>query len=201
MSSWSNNTASPADIVRKELQQMHQYWRWYLVMGIGMIALGTFAISWSCIASLTITAVWLFGFLLVASGVTEIINSFFSGRWSGAMLHLLIGFLYAIVGIMVIDQPAEAAVGLTLMISVFLIIGGVFRMVFAIAERFTGWMWVLINGAVSLLAGMIIYKQLPESALWVIGLFIGIDLIFNGWTWVMLAFGARNLPPTEAAPA
>jgi uncharacterized membrane protein HdeD (DUF308 family) len=73
---------------------------------------------------------------------------------------------------------------------------GVFRIVFALSERFAGWPWVLLNGAVTLMLGFLIYKQWPASGLWVIGLFVGIELIFNGWAWVMLALGLRRATAT-----
>ncbi|MCL4855274.1 MAG: HdeD family acid-resistance protein [Bryobacteraceae bacterium] len=186
---------APAD----EMRNLHQYWRWFLALGIGMVALGMFVIGWACIATLTIAATWFFGFVLLASGISEIVNSFWAGRWSGMLLHLLIGVLYVVVGFIIIDQPVDAAMGLTLMIALFLMVGGIFRMVFAVSERFSGWGWVLLNGAVSLMLGMLIYKQWPASGLWVIGTFLGIDLILNGWSWVMLALGARKAVP--AVPA
>jgi uncharacterized membrane protein HdeD (DUF308 family) len=165
-----------------------------------MIALGTFAIGWACTATITVAATWLFGILLLASGIGEIINSFWAGRWRGMLLHLLVGALYTVAGIIIIDQPVEAAISLTLIIAIFLIVGGVFRMVFAISERFQGWGWVLLNGAVSLMLGMLIYRQWPLSGLWVIGLFVGIDLIFNGLGWVMLATGLKRAGTAEETP-
>jgi uncharacterized membrane protein HdeD (DUF308 family) len=180
-----------------ELQTLRNLWRWFLALGIAMVVLGTIAISWACLATITVAATWLFGFLLLASGIGEIIHSFWIGRWSGMLLHLLIGVLYVLVGFLIIDQPENAAVQLTLLIAIFLMVGGIFRIVFAVAEQFTGWGWVLLNGAVSFLLGLMIYKQWPASSLWVIGLFIGIDLIFNGWGWIMLSLGLRRLPALE----
>jgi uncharacterized membrane protein HdeD (DUF308 family) len=183
-----------AATLAEELKQLRSSWIWFLVLGIAMVALGIFAISWACIVDITVVATWLFGFLMLASGIAEIINSFYAGRWSGTLLHLLIGVLYAAVGLMIIDQPEGSAIQLTLIIALFLIISGIFRIVFAISERFTGWGWVLLNGAVTLFLGILIYKQWPSSGLWVIGLFIGIDLIFNGWAWIMLAIGLKTAP-------
>ena len=88
---------------------------------------------------------------------------------------------------------------MTLIIAIFLIISGIFRIVSALSERFTGWGWVLLNGGVSLLLGLLIYKQWPLSGLWVIGLFVGIDLIFNGWAWIMLSLAMRK-PPVSNSP-
>jgi uncharacterized membrane protein HdeD (DUF308 family) len=180
--------------VAEELRTLRNQWPWFLALGIAMVVLGTIAISWACLATITVAATWLFGFLLLASGIGEIIHSFWVGRWSGMLLHLLIGVLYALVGFLIIDQPENAAVQLTLLIAIFLMVGGIFRIVFAVSEQFAGWGWVLLNGGVTFLLGLMIYKQWPASSLWVIGLFIGIDLIFNGWAWIMLSLGLRRAP-------
>jgi uncharacterized membrane protein HdeD (DUF308 family) len=175
-----------------DLPALRDHWRWFLSLGIVMVVLGSIAIGWACVVSVTVAATWLIGFLLLASGITEIVNSFLAGRWSGMLVHLLTGILYAVVGIMIIDQPENSAIQLTLIIAIFLIVGGIFRIVMALSERFPGWGWVVLNGAVTLLLGLLIYKQWPASGLWAIGLFVGIDLIFNGWAWIMLSLGLRQ---------
>jgi len=186
--------ASGLSPVVKELRALHNHWYWFLALGIGMVVLGTIAISWACLATITVTATWLFGFLLLASGIGEIIHSFWIGRWSGMLFHLLMGVLYALVGFLIIDQPETAAVQLTLLVAFFLMISGIMRIVTALSERFIGWGWVAFNGVVTFFLGMLIYKQWPASSLWVIGLFIGIDLIMNGWAWIMLSLSVRRLP-------
>jgi uncharacterized membrane protein HdeD (DUF308 family) len=190
---------SPAALVHAEIESLRERRIWFLLLGLAMVAAGTFAVGWACTATLTVTAMWLFGFLLLGSGIAEIVHSFWVGRWSGMIVHLLLGVLYALVGFMVIDQPANAAVQVTLLIAIFLMVGGIFRIIFAVSEQFAGWGWVLLNGAVTFFLGLMIYKQWPASSLWVIGLFIGIDLIFNGWAWIGLWIGLRRLPaPAQA---
>jgi uncharacterized membrane protein HdeD (DUF308 family) len=184
--------ASSLPSTAEELKSLRDHWRWFLAMGIAMVVFGMVAISWACLATITVAATWLFGFLLLAGGITEIIHSFWMGRWSGMLVHLLIGALYTLVGFLIIDQPENAAVQLTLLIAIFLMVGGIFRIIFAVSERFAGWGWVLLNGGVTFLLGLLIYKQWPGSSLWVIGLFVGIDLIFNGWAWIMLSLGVRR---------
>jgi len=191
-------TSQPAEEVSSagEFQVLHRHWFWFMALGLAMLVLGAFAVGWACIVTLTVTATWIFGFLLLLSGIMEIVNAFSAEQWKGKLLHLLIGVLYVLVGVMVVDQPAEAAVGLTLLIALFLMIGGIFRMVFAISQRFPGWGWVLLNGVVSLMLGVLVYKQWPTSGLWLIGLFVGLELIFNGAAWVMLALSVRKPPAT-----
>jgi uncharacterized membrane protein HdeD (DUF308 family) len=190
-------TSSPAVIVQ-DLQSIHRHWPWFLALGIAMVVIGMFAISWACIATITVTATWLFGFLLLGGGIAEIISGFSAGRWSGTLIHLLVGVLYVIVGLMIIEQPENSAIQLTLIIAFFLIISGVMRVVAALSERFAGWGWVLLNGSITAMLGLLIYKQWPVSGLWVIGLFIGIDLILNGWAWIMLSLGVRQHAPVVA---
>jgi uncharacterized membrane protein HdeD (DUF308 family) len=92
---------------------------------------------------------------------------------------------------MIVDAPVINMVLITKFIAIFLIISGAFRIISALIVRFPDWGWALLNGCVTLLLGIIINRQLPEAALWVIGLFIGIELLFNGWAWVMLALDLR----------
>ena len=74
-----------------------------------------------------------------------------------------------------------------------------FRVVVALHERFPQWGWALLNGLVTMIAGLIIYDTYPTSALWVIGLLIGLELLFNGLTWIMLALALRAIPDQELA--
>lgn len=171
---------------------------WFLALGIAMLAMGIFAISWACLTNITIAAIWIFGCVMLAGGIIEIINAFSVSRWSGMLVHLLVGVLYVVVGFMIIDHPAESAIQITRIIAVFLIVGGIFRMMSALVQRFPGWGWVLINGLVTLAMGVMIYKDWPSSGLWFIGLYLGIEMIFNGWAWIMLALALKKLPQGDA---
>jgi uncharacterized membrane protein HdeD (DUF308 family) len=76
-------------------------------------------------------------------------------------------------------------------------IGGLVRIVVSLSERFPGWGWALLNGSVTLLLGLLIFRSLPASSFLVIGLFVGIEMIFNGWYWVMLSIGLKRTPRIE----
>jgi uncharacterized membrane protein HdeD (DUF308 family) len=182
-----------------ELEALRNHWCWFLALGIAMVVLGMIAIGDAVIA--TVAATVLFGFLLLAGGIAQMVSAFYAGKWSGMLLHLLIGILYVIVGLMIIDRPETSAVQLTLIIAFFLIFSGIFRTVYALSERFTGWGWVLLNGAVSILLGFLVYKQWPYSGMWIIGLFVGIELIFNGWAWIMLSLFLRKPAESTSQPA
>ena len=117
---------------------------------------------------------------------------------SAFLLQLFVGILYIMAGMVIRDVPVESAGLLTLFIGATFIVVGVFRIVVALVVRFPQWGWALLNGIVTMIAGIIIYDTYPSSALWVIGLLVGLDLLFNGWTWIMLSLAIRNLPEAVA---
>jgi uncharacterized membrane protein HdeD (DUF308 family) len=169
---------------------------WFLALGIVQIILGMIALGSSVFA--TIVSVAIFGWLLLIGGVLAIGHAFWERQWNGFFIDLLTGVLYAIVGFMIISNPVEAAVGLTLLIALFLLMGGIFRIVAALVGRFEHRGWLLLNGVITLLMGIMIWRQWPLSGLWVIGLFVGIEMIFYGWSLVMLGIAAKNLPRPAA---
>jgi uncharacterized membrane protein HdeD (DUF308 family) len=182
---------TPATISSHELHPLRDQWWCFLALGISLVLLGSAAVVACCYA--TAAFIVFFGFLLLAGGAIQIVSSFWAGKWSGMLLHLLIGLLYGIVGLMIIDAPLESAVLATKLIAIFLIVSGIFRIAAALVQRFPDWGWVMLNGGISLLLGVMINRQWPASGVWVIGLFIGIEMIFNGWAWIMLALGLRKL--------
>lgn len=176
---------------RHELAALQPEWHWLLVLGVALITLGTVAIGSSFFVSMV--TVVMFGILLLLGGIVQIVNSFWIGKWSGFLMHLLLAIFYIVVGVLMIDSPLESAVALTLMVAAFLVVGGLFRIIAAMVLRFPNWGWALLNGLITLMLGILINKQWPASGLWVIGLFVGIEMILNGWTWVMLALVVRGL--------
>jgi len=178
-----------------ELHPLRDKWWCFLLLGLALIVLGAVCIIEPLVPS--IASVVALGFLLMAAGIAQIVSSFWAGNWSGMLFHILIGVLYAVVGYMIVDEPVVNMVMITKFIAIFLIVSGAFRLISAMVARFQDWGWVALNGGVTLLLGIIINRQLPEAALWVIGLFIGIEILLNGWAWVMLALGLRSLAKTS----
>ena len=83
------------------------------------------------------------------------------------------------------------------MIAALFLVSGVGRMLYAVAARFHDWGWALLGGLVTFLLGLMIWQSWPVSGLWVIGTFVGIDLIFRGWAWVSLALHLRRHRPAS----
>ncbi len=180
------------DALAEELHGLRKNWGWFLVLGIALIILGCVAISYSFIATLTTAVV--IGVFLVIGGAIEVASGLRAGNWRGLVVHLLTGILYIVAGLLMIENPALAAVVLTLLLAAAFLAGGVLRIVISLAHRFSGWGWVLFHGVISVVLGIMIWRRWPEASYWVIGLFVGIDLLFAGWSWVMLALGIRSLP-------
>ena len=178
-----------------ELHPVRNQWWCFLLLGIALVVLGSLCIIDPFVP--TLASVFVLGFILIAGGITQIVSSFWAGRWSGMLMHMLIGVLYIVVGYMIVDAPVINMVLITKFIAIFLIVSGAFRMISALVVRFPDWGWALLNGGVTLLLGIIINRQLPEAALWVIGLFVGIEMLFNGWAWVMLALDLRAVAKTS----
>ena len=177
--------------------ELRRSWGWYLALGIVLIVLGMIAIGSTFM--MTIASVLFFGWLLIIGGVMEAIHAFWHKRWAGFFLDLLTGILYVIVGWMMVTNPKASALLLTLVIAMFLVFEGVLRIVTALTARYPHWGWVLFNGVISLALGVMIWRQWPYSGLWVIGLFVGIEMLLNGWSLVMLSSAGRHLP--DEAPA
>jgi uncharacterized membrane protein HdeD (DUF308 family) len=179
--------------MKHELRHVRDKWWWALLLGVGLFVLGLAALATAPFLA-SVVFVVLLGFLMLVGGVAQLVSAFWAGKWSGFLLELLIGILYVVIGILIIDEPVETLVVLTVLIAAFLIVGGIFRIVSAMSLQFPGWGWHLLNGFVSLLLGVLILQRWPESSLVVIGVFVGIEMIFNGLTWAMLGLELRRLP-------
>jgi uncharacterized membrane protein HdeD (DUF308 family) len=174
----------------KDTEEARKNWLWFLALGVLLVFLGIGVAGSAYYA--TIFSVFILGFFLFSAGVVQFIQGFMARRWSGLFLSLLLGALYLITGFLCITKPAQAAVSITLWIAALCLIAGLFRMIASLILRFDNWGWVFFNGAVTFILGMLIYSDWPVSGLWVIGTFIGVDLILSGWSWIVMALTARN---------
>jgi uncharacterized membrane protein HdeD (DUF308 family) len=177
--------------IRGEFEEVSHHWGWFLALGIGLIVLGVIALGAVWLS--TLVTVLLFGWLLIAAGAFEMYAAFWSQQWSGVFLHLLEGILHLVVGILLVARPAASAVALTLLIAALFLTDGLFRIVAALVVRHAAWGWAVFDGAVGVLLGVLIWSRWPVSALWVIGMFVGIALLIRGWSWVMFAIAARHI--------
>jgi uncharacterized membrane protein HdeD (DUF308 family) len=191
-----------AGVPYDERATLGRLWWLFLVLGLVSVFVGLVAISAAFLA--TLASVTVFGVLLLAAGIAEVIHAVMVRNLKGFALHLLGAALYLLVGLFMLEDPVRAAAVLTLLLAAYLLVAGVLRVIFALAVQFVGWPWVLLNGVVDLVLGVMIWREWPGSSLWVIGLFVGIDLLFHGWSWVIMALTVRTvsaIPSADSRPA
>ena len=174
----------------QELTALRRNWLWFVLLGVALIAVGVIALGSQVIASLA-TAVAI-GALLLVGGVAEVVGAFWSRGWRGVLLHLLSGVLSIVVGVLFLKAPVDAVLALTLLLACLLMVGGIFKIVGALSYRFEGWGWPLVSGVIDLSLGVLIWLDWPAAGLWVIGLFVGISLVFRGFNWIGLGMALRG---------
>jgi uncharacterized membrane protein HdeD (DUF308 family) len=144
--------------------------------------------------ALTLASVLFFGVLILGLGVVQLVHAFTCQGWKSVLWYVLIALLYVAAGIDIIANPVRASEILTLVLAGILIAVGVIRIVLALQLRPTvdGWYWSLLSGVISILLGGMIIGHWPDSGLWVIGLFVAVELLFNGWSYIFIALAARK---------
>ena len=172
------------------MEVLSKNWGWLLAFGILMIILGVIAIGTPVVATIAVQI--MLGWLLIIGGIAEGIHAFMAQGWRGFLFELLSAILYLVVGVLLLVNPVTGALALTVLLAVFLVVEGIFKIITALRVRdHRGWGWLLASGILSAILGVLIWAQWPASGLWVIGLLVGIQLLFTGWALVMLALAAR----------
>jgi uncharacterized membrane protein HdeD (DUF308 family) len=171
-----------------EHTSMRPFWWLFLALGLVSIFLGFVAIGSPYVA---LVSVFFLGVLLLVAGITEVIHAVVVRNWRSFALHLLAAALYLLVGLFMIEDPVRAAVVLTLLLAANFFVGGLLRIIFSLVMQFPAWPWVLLHGVIDLILGVLILSGWPDSSLQIIGLFIGLDLFFHGWSWVLLGLSVR----------
>jgi len=182
--------------IRHELQAIRANWLWLVILGIALIALGVVLLGSPVIA--TLATVTMLGILILVVGGMEVVGSFWCRDWSGFFLELLSGILGIVLGLMLLTNPIQGGITLTVLLAAFLFVGGIFKVAAALAHRFGGWGWLLLSGAIDIALGLMIWLELPASGLTIIGLLVGISFIFRGVSWLMVGLTVRKLPRTIA---
>jgi uncharacterized membrane protein HdeD (DUF308 family) len=173
----------PAELIR--------HWGWFLAFGIGLGILGILAVLRA--AKATVVSMVFFGWLLIFAAIIEIVLAFMVGTWSGFFLHLLMGILCGVIGFLLLTKPVASAEAITMVMAVLFIVLGFYQIIAPLVAHLQGAGWWVLDGIVTAVLGVLILAQWPVSGLWVIGLFIGIDLILNGSTLIRFALGLHKM--------
>ncbi|NQT22709.1 MAG: HdeD family acid-resistance protein [Candidatus Omnitrophica bacterium] len=165
---------------------MRQTKGWFLGAGIILIILGAVAISVPLAVSIAVEI--LFGWIFVLSGVVTIIHSFRALNSGKCILRLLIGIAYLAIGIMFLMHPMQGVLTLTLLLAILFAFQGITQVAVALRLRpLPNWGWMLVSGIAALILAAIIFSGYPGNVAWILGLLVGINLIFSGWTMLMLS--------------
>ena len=167
-------------------------WGWFVFLGIVLVVAGIFALVDPFIV--TIASVAFIGAMLAVGGVFQIIHAAMAKHWGSFFLNLLMGLLYTIGGFLIMLEPVQGSLIITLMVIVALVIGGIMRIVVALQHReMKGFWFILLGGVISLVLAYLLYATFPWSALWMLGTLIGVELLIQGFTWLQFGLGLRRL--------
>ncbi len=170
---------------------LHAKSGWIIALGViyllaGFIALGSVVMA-------TVASVFVVGVMMIIAGVAEVFSAFQIKSWGKFLLWVLLGVLYIIAGFVTFENPLLAAALLTLILGASLVASGIMRIILALSMKSeTPWIWVALSGVITLLLGLLILARWPVSSLYILGLFLGIDLIMAGAGWIGLGFGLRR---------
>jgi uncharacterized membrane protein HdeD (DUF308 family) len=177
--------------------EVSKNWGWLLCLGILFVILGTIGLG--RLFALSLAGAFSFGILMIIGGAAQFIEAVKCKGWKSLAYHVLIAVLYVVGGLFLIWNPLAAKLLLTWILGAVLICVGIIRVVMALQMRATGsWIAPLLGGIISIILGGLILAKLPLSGLFVIGLFIAIELITNGWSYIFIALAARK---ANKAPA
>ncbi len=193
----SDTSQTPADPGRhgqslgSHLVPLRRNWGWLMGAGIALIALGLFGIVAASLFS--VVSALSFGAMMLIGGGVLLVDAFRREGWKSRVAMLAVGVLYALTGALIFYNPLQAVIALTLLAAAMLVAVGMLRIVMAFQMRpLSVWVWVLASGVLSLILGLYIFVQLPQAATWVLGTFLAIELIFQGWAYVALARAIRS---------
>jgi len=173
------------------IRALRSKWGWIVGFGVVSLIAGVIALASTVMA--TASAVLIVGVMMLFTGVAEVVAAFNAKDWGHRLLWLLLGALYVFAGFVCLQNPFAAATILTLMLGIALIIGGLLRVFLATRmKQGTPWGWVVFSGIVSFLLGLMIVAQWPASSFFVLGIFLGIDLIFIGSGWITIGMALKR---------
>ena len=179
-------------------QAVRAHWKLFLVEGIILVILGFLAIVVPPLATLGITI--LIGWLFLISGIAGLITTFGARHAPGFWWSLLSAVLGIAAGVVLLGWPISGAVSLTLLLIVFFTIEGVLSIMYALEHKreLTGqWGWMLVSGIIDLVLAAIIFAGLPGTAAWALGLLVGINMLFGGSALIAMALHARGSGTTS----
>jgi uncharacterized membrane protein HdeD (DUF308 family) len=189
-----------AGSLASSVAEIRSSWGWFLIVGVLFILLGATCVIGD--VSATFATVFVFGWILLCSGVVALVHAFRTHTWSGFLLSLLSALFRGFTGYLLIRYPLLGAATLTLILASFFVVGGLFRAIGAAMLKLPRWGWSVFSGILSLVLGAMLLAQMPVSSVWFIGFAIGVDLISEGASLIGFGTAVHSLPePAAFKPA
>jgi uncharacterized membrane protein HdeD (DUF308 family) len=164
---------------------------WSIALSVLLILAGLFAILVPPVSGLAITLI--FGWSMIFSGVTHFVFAFKTHTTGSVLWELLVGAVYLFTGVYLILHPLDALIALTLILALYLFFEGVVETILSFQLRPRhGANWLLVDGIVTLILAIMIWRSWPASTVWVIGTLVGISMIFSGFSRLMLSLAAKR---------
>lgn len=177
--------------VRESLVKARDKWGWFVALGVLLLILGGIAFANLLVA--TVASVLFVGSMMLVGGIVEIVHAFGVRTWERFFFWFLSGLLYAVAGILAFANPLLASSVLTILLAIALAASGGFRIAFAMNHKDAkNWGWIVAAGAVSVLAGLLIALGWPVNSLWVLGMFLAVDLVMQGWALIAVGLALKR---------
>lgn len=177
--------------------ELRRAWGWLLTLGILLAGMGLFAIVYQGASS--IASVMAFGAVLVAAGIVQLASTFQARGAGHAILYLLLGAFDLVIGFVLIAHPAVGAMAITLVLSAYFLVGGIYRVMYALWLQFPQYGWFVFNGVVMAALGVLLWMQWPGASFWFLGFAVGVNFIITGLTWIAVAVQARGVTKLPVA--
>jgi uncharacterized membrane protein HdeD (DUF308 family) len=171
--------------------EIRRHWVPSVVLGVAVMVLGFVALG--AIGFATLASASILGRLLVLTGIMQTMHAFRVRRRGGFTRHLLVGVLSFVAGVLLVANPAASARSLALCMAAFFMVGGILRIAAARFFRFPGRCYAVTSDVLTILVAVIIAVEWPVSGVWAAVMFVGLDLIFDGWSLVMAGVAAQEL--------
>jgi uncharacterized membrane protein HdeD (DUF308 family) len=173
------------------LAPLHAKWGWIVALGVVYLVAGIIALG--SVMAATVASVFVVGIMMLIAGVAEVIHAFQIKSWGRFFFWLVLGVLYIIAGFVAFENPLLTAVWLTLILGAALVASGLVRVFLGFNMRpGSPWVWVVVSGLITLVLGVIILAHWPFSAVYTLGIFLGVDLVFAGASWIGLGVALKN---------
>lgn len=166
-------------------------WGWFLALGLLLTVLGVVALV--NVVEATLASIFFIAAVMLVAGVGHIVHAFQVRGWDSMAYWALSGALYLVAGLFAFIDPVLASAVMTLMMAFALLVSGLFRLFVGFRMRGGGGGFVMLSGLVTALAGLMIALGWPASSLWVLGLFLSVDLMIQGGTLVALGLALKRL--------